>query len=140
MKILLAVDGSDISTRAARHVVWLAKQLAAQPQVILFTVDQPLLMSVAVKLGADAVAKYHADNMRQMLQPAKRVLSRAKLAHAEETHIGPVAETIMKFATKHRVDLVVMGSRGSGAFKGIFLGSVSSKVLAESQVPVTIVR
>lgn len=140
MKILLAVDGSEISTRAAKHVAWLAKQLTSPPAIILFNVDQPLLMSVAVKLGASAVAKYHADNAKEMMQPARRVLARAKLEYSEENHVGEIAETIVKHAKKHRVDLVVMGSHGSGAVKGLFLGSVSSKVVSQSDIPVTIIR
>ena len=37
-------------------------------------------------------------------------------------------------------DIVVMGSHGRGSVKGLLLGSVSSKVIAQAELPVTIVR
>lgn len=140
MKILLAVDGSEISTRAAEYVVRLAESLQRPPQVILFNVDPPLSSSIASQLGVEVVAMHHSENSRRMLQPAHRVLSRAKLKVDEEEHVGPIADTILKHAKKLGVDMIVMGSRGTGALKGLFLGSVSSRVLAASPVPVTIVR
>ncbi|HSM09971.1 MAG TPA: universal stress protein [Lysobacter sp.] len=140
MKILLAVDGSDISTRAAEYVVRLAASLEQPPQVVLFNVDPPLSSSIAAQLGVEAVAMHHSENSRRMMQPAHRVLSAARLKVDEEEHVGPVADTIVKHAKKLGVDMIVMGSRGTGALKGMFLGSVSSRVLAQSPVPVTIVR
>ena len=140
MKILLAVDGSDISTRAAEYVVRLAESLDEPPQVVLFNVDPPLSSAVAAQLGVEAVALHHSENSRRALQPAHRVLSAAKLKVDEEEHVGPIADTILKHAKKLGVDMIVMGSRGTGALKGLFLGSVSSKVVAQSPVPVTIVR
>ena len=140
MKILLAVDGSDISTRAAEYVVRLARSLEHPPQVVLLNVDPPLSSSVAAQLGVEAAAMHHSENSRRMLQPAHHVLSAAKLEVDEEEHIGPIADTILKHAKKLGVDMIVMGSRGTSALKGLLLGSVSSRVLAESPVPVTIVR
>jgi len=140
MKILLAVDGSDISTRAAEYVVRLAASLEQPPQVVLFNVDPPLSSSIAAQLGVEVVAMHHSENSRRMMQPAHRVLSAARLKVDEEEHVGPVADTIVKHAKKLGVDMIVMGSRGTGALKGMFLGSVSSRVLAQSPVPVTIVR
>ena len=41
---------------------------------------------------------------------------------------------------KGRFDLVVMGSRGHGSFVNLVLGSVATKVLSETQVPVLLIR
>lgn len=140
MKILLAVDGSDISTRAVKHVLALRKELAKPPTVILANVDEPLLQRVAVAMGAKAVERYHAENADAMCDPARRLLRRARLDFVEETHVGDVPKTLLALAKKHRVDLIVMGSHGSGPFRGMFLGSVSAKVISNSTLPVTIVR
>lgn len=140
MKILLAVDGSDISTRAVKHVVALAKALAEPPTVVLANVDVPLLQRVAVTMGAQAVARYHAENADIMCKEARRLLKRAGVPLVEEIHIGDVAEVLLTVARKRKVDLIVMGSHGSGPIRGMFLGSVSAKVISNTTVPVTIVR
>lgn len=140
MKILLAVDGSEHSTRAAKFVVNLAKQLAEAPELVVVHVDEPLLNAVAVKLGTQGVNDYHADNARFAFKGARATLSRAKLEHETLALVGQADRLIAETATKRRADLVVMGSHGRTALSGLLLGSVTTKVIAQSKVPVTVVR
>lgn len=140
MRILLAVDGSPVAARAARFVARLAPKLKEKPHVILLNADEPLLSRVAVELGVHGVAKYHADSGKFALKTAKTVLHRAGVAYDERLLVGNPAETIVKVAKSAKCDLVVMGSHGRSTFKSLFLGSVTIKVLAQCQVPVTIVR
>jgi nucleotide-binding universal stress UspA family protein len=140
MRIVLAVDGSPASIRAARHVASLHKQLADKPEVILLHADAPLLRSVAMSLGTRGTDKYHADNGRFALKGAKPVLSRAGVTFTEKVLVGDPAPTILKFIKSSKCDQLVMGSHGRGAFKNLVLGSVATKVLSQSDVPVTIVR
>jgi len=140
MRIVLAVDGSPVSTRAARHVASLHKQFADKPEVILLYADAPLLRSVAMSFGTRGVDKYHADNGKFALKGAKPVLSRARVSFTEKVLVGDPAPTILKFIKSSKCDLLVMGSRGLGAFKNLVLGSVATKILSMCEVPVTIVR
>ncbi|MGY0632868.1 universal stress protein [Luteimonas sp. A478] len=140
MKILVAVDGSDISMRAVRFVVSLNRELAKPARVTLMAVDPPPFPGVETRLGSQAVRQMQEETLESMLKDARRSLSRAKLELTERAEIGEIAETILKVAEKDRVDLIVLGSHGRGAVKGILLGSVSSKVIAQTGIPVTIVR
>lgn len=140
MKLLLAVDGSAISTRAAKFVVKLAGQLATPPKVILFHADPPMLQSVAVKLGVDTVQRLHADNGEHALRPARAALKRAQLTFSERLIVGEPAISIVDVAAKERCALIVIGSHGHTALQRLLLGSVAGKVIAESSVPVTVVR
>lgn len=140
MKILIAVDGSAISTRAVAFVVKLAKSLSEPPALTLAAVDMALFPGVSRELGAEAVKRYHDDNAERMFAPARRALAKAGLSHAETFEVGAIADTLLARAKKGRHDLIVMGSHGHGAVKGMLLGSISTKVLAQSSVPVTIVR
>jgi nucleotide-binding universal stress UspA family protein len=140
MKILLAVDGSPISTRAVRHAIKLAKQLTEPAELVLFHADPPLLQAVAVKLGVDAVHRYHAENGRHATKAARAALTRAHVPFTELLVVGEPAEAIVRRAAKGRVDLIVMGTHGHGALQGLLLGSVAAKVIAHGNTPVTVVR
>ena len=140
MRILIAVDGSPVAVRAARYAARLSLALKEVSQVTLLNVDAPLLMSVAVELGVHRVAKYHAENGAFAIRAAKSTLNRLKAAYQVQLLVGDVAQTIVKHAKTGKFDLIVMGSHGRSAFKSVFLGSIATKVLAHSQIPVTIVR
>src|SRR5688572_30994231 len=112
MKILLAVDGSPISLRAAKFVAKLAKQLAEPPDVILFNADPPLMQAVAIKLGLQAAARYHAENGAYAVKAARAALKRAHVAFTEKLVVSDPAPSIVKTAKAERCDLVVMGSHG----------------------------
>lgn len=140
MKILLPVDGSETGLSAVRHVVALSKSLKAAPVVTLLYADPPLAKAVALELGEEGVAKYHADNGEMALKKARAVLKRAGLAFTERPLIGEPAATILKQAKSGRADLIVMGTHGRGALKSLIVGSVTQKVISASSVPVTVVR
>jgi nucleotide-binding universal stress UspA family protein len=140
MRILVAVDGSPIAVRAARYAARLALALKEKPQVVLLSVDAPLLRAVAVELGVHGVEKYHAENGAFAIKAAKSAMNRLDVQYEVQLLVGDAAQSIVKCAKSGKYDLVVMGSHGRNAFKSLFLGSVSAKVLAHSEVPVTIVR
>src|SRR3546814_16474915 len=68
------------------------------------------------------------------------MLARGGVAYSEAFPLGDAAEEVTRLAEKHDIDLVVMGSRGQTALKGLLLGSVASRVLALSKTPVTVIR
>jgi nucleotide-binding universal stress UspA family protein len=140
MKILLAVDGSPISLQATKFVAKLAKQLAEPPDVILFNADPPLMQAVAIKLGLQAVTKYHADNGVYAVKGTRAALKRAHVAFTEKLVVSEPAPSIIKTAKTERCDLIVMGSHGHSALKNLFVGSVTAKVIAQGDIPVVVAR
>jgi nucleotide-binding universal stress UspA family protein len=140
MKILVPVDGSEVSTHALKHAHGLAKRLAKPATLVVVAVDESLFPGVERKIGAEAARRLHEENFARMLAPARKVLARSKVEHRLLEVVGEVADSILKIAGKEKPDLLVMGSRGNGAIKGTLIGSVSLKVLNHAEVPVTIVR
>ncbi len=140
MKILVTVDGSDISNRALKFAVKLAKQFEKPATVAVLHVDPPVFPGVERRIGRDAVRSYHADNHVHAFEHARKALARAKVEIEEIGEVGEIAETILAVARKRKIDLIVMGSHGRSAVKGVLLGSVSTKVIAQTDIPVTIVR
>lgn len=140
MKILVAVDGSPMGRHAVQHVIRLARALAKAPAITVLTADPPLMQSVAIRLGADNVRHYHAENWQYATRDARALLKRNRVPFREVAVVGDPAEAIAHEARAGRHDLVVMGSHGRGALEGLLLGSVARKVIAQSTIPVTVVR
>lgn len=140
MKILIAVDGSKISLRAVKFAISLAASLRDKAQLIALYVDPPLLLAVANRLGAEATTKFHTENGRFALKGAVKALKRAEADWSEKLLIEEPADGIVRYAAKTKCDLIVLGSHGHGALKGLFLGSVATKVISRTEIPVTVVR
>ena len=49
-------------------------------------------------------------------------------------------DAILKTAQKKKCDLIVMGTHGQGGLRGVFIGSVTQKVLNQAKVPVMVLR
>lgn len=131
--ILLAYDGSEHSKKAAQLVRGLREAHGAR----LFVVHA--YEPVPDYLGEPL---YQAL-LSQRLERAEGVLEEAKALVGEaegEVLEGEAAEAILRAAEAHRADLIVMGTRGLGGLKGVFLGSQSQKVVAHAPCPVLLAR
>ena len=60
--------------------------------------------------------------------------------HTAAKRVGEPAPVIVKAAHEGAFDLIAMGTQGHTALATLMLGSVSAKVLAESAVPVLLLR
>jgi nucleotide-binding universal stress UspA family protein len=66
-------------------------------------------------------------------------VSRRNLSADVRVLVGDPAESIVETARRGRYSEIVMGTRGLGTLKGLLLGSVVTKVIQLSRVPVTVV-
>lgn len=140
MKVLLSHDGSECSDRAVRFVASALSKQVKNLRVTLVYVDVPMLDRVAAQLGEETVARIHRENSDFALKGARARLKRAGVAFDESRFIGNVAGHIIALAEKGKFDIVVMGSHGRTALKNLLLGSVTTNVMAQSKVPVLVVR
>lgn len=131
--ILCAVDGSQHALRAAEVASGLAAKLGAK--LTLLTVSKELKVTEQVKryMAIEHLTgspQYVLDEMTErIIEEAKDCAERAGLKKvATEIKTGNPARTIVAFAERSGVDLIVLGSRGHGDIEGALLGSVSHKV------------
>ncbi|WP_322994727.1 universal stress protein [Castellaniella sp.] len=138
--ILVSVDGSASSLHALAFAIQ-AMQRRDDVTLHVLTVQAPII-SGGVKrfISAEVIADYYQDEGRQALQAAKTMLDESGVAYQEHIEVGPVAETIHRFAKDHECGLIVMGTRGLGSVAGLLMGSVATKVLSLSDIPVTLVK
>ncbi|OGA00803.1 MAG: hypothetical protein A2Z64_09080 [Betaproteobacteria bacterium RIFCSPLOWO2_02_67_12] len=142
MKVLLAVDGSEYSLDAARFLLEHLDWASARPAVELVTVHPPVprLPGMGKVVGKAQIERYYADEGAVQLAGAKKLLERAGLNYTARVLIGPIAETLVAHARSTRCDLILVGNRGMSAAASMLLGSVATKVLHLSAVPVLLVK
>jgi nucleotide-binding universal stress UspA family protein len=145
MKIVLTADGSAYTTKAAHYLSTHIGVFGAGAELHVVTVTPPLPQGLAASnarrlLGEEAVNRYYAEEADAALRPAEKVLSDAAIPFRSHRLVGTVAEEIAGFAEKNQVDLIVMGSHGHGALANAIMGSVATKVLAATTVPVLLIR
>jgi len=137
VKILVAIDGSTQSLSAldtlTRHLDWFRESA----NLTLLYAHPPLPYKRAVSwAGKDAVHAYYDEESEAALAEARKLLDARGIAHAVEKRVGDPAEEIIDCAAARGFDLVVMGTHGHTALVNLVLGSVATKVLAGSKVPV----
>ena len=139
MHFLLAVDGSEPSTRAAQWLATLAQTQLALRCTALY-VQHPLM---AGEVSALAPAHITLDEREQeaalALAQISTLLESAGVAHTTQTCIGDAVDTLLSHDQSLGADALVLGRRGQGALRAALLGSVSSKVVQGAQVPVIVV-
>lgn len=138
-KILVPVDGSDNSFRALDQAVSLVKSTGAQLTAIHVIESPPTVYVESQKLLDDLLADYRRESAK-VLDRCKKVAQDAGVRIETVIAEGDAASTITGYAEKGGFDLIVIGSRGLGKFKGLVLGSVSSKVLHNTKASVLVVR
>jgi nucleotide-binding universal stress UspA family protein len=153
-KILVAIDGSESSTRAASVALGLAEKLKAE-LILLHAVSPPTSYygsTVPAPVGASPppisqheIDAYYEYARRATIGMVEEIQSRSKkLGVKVRTEIpqgvSSVVETIIKHAENANADLIVVGTRGLGGFKRLLLGSVSSGVVSHATTPVLVVR
>jgi nucleotide-binding universal stress UspA family protein len=137
-KILVPIVFTDTSRNVAHQAAWLARHFRAE--MILLHVVPPLSYPVGMlESGHEITAR---DLQAHIVQRAQKDLDQALRPELDGIAVTPVllrgnpADEIVKTARDGNVDLIVMGTHGYGAFYRFLLGSVTAKVLHESQCPV----
>jgi nucleotide-binding universal stress UspA family protein len=137
-KILVPVVFTDTSRHVVHQAAWLARRFHAE--MILLHVVPPLSYPVGVLESGDEITA--RDLHAHIVQRAQKDLDQAlrpELDGIAVTRVllrGDPAHEIVKSARDRNVDLIVMSTRGLGAFYRFLLGSVTAKVLHESHCPV----
>lgn len=139
-KLLLSVDGSKCSSRAAEYCVAQA-QRARELEVHVVNV-QPRGDDWMVRrlIKPEELARMERDWAEGALSPAREILTKGKVKFTEHFEQGEVAKTVVELCERLQCDGIVMGTRGMSAIGDLLLGSVANKVLHLAKVPVTFVK
>lgn len=125
-RVLLATDGSETSTAAARAVADRPWPEASEFRVV--SVEEPWAI------------KSSTLDPQEAINSAEQVLTSAGLNAHGVVLSGNAKEVILEEARKWNADLIVVGSHGRRGFKRVLLGSVSDAVAMNAHCSVVVVR
>ena len=145
--ILVAVDGSAYSSRAAEEAIDLAKRSGALLYV-LSVIPTPIYAATGAQgaVGSGPVSEEFFDRSKKDAQAfVGGIVSRAeaqgvKVRGEITENVPSVVEAISEYAQEWRVDLIVVGTRGLSGFKKLLLGSVSGALVSHAPCSVLVIR
>lgn len=121
-KILVPVDGSVNGCKAVDEALFIAEKCNASVDFVY----------VASNINKDIPSHIVFDRIEEKIP--------AGMKTAKHVETGNIPKAILKVAETEGSDMIVMGSRGLGLFKGALIGSVSQKVVEESKIPVMVIK
>ena len=140
MKILLPVDGSELSLHETRFALQLMRA-GLQARVLLVNVQAPasfyeMVTADSPELIDDAALEAGED----LIAPAAELLRAAGVSFETAIVQGDPAQAMLDLIDTHQCDMVVMGSRALGPFRRwLEGGSTSQRLVQNSPVPVLLV-
>ena len=121
-KLLVPVDGSIDGCKAVDEAIYIATKCRAKMDFVY----------VAGGINKDIPSELVFDRIKTKLPEGIEA----------ENHVesGSIPKAILRVADEQKSDMIIMGSRGLGLFKGALLGSVSQKVVEDAKIPVMVIK
>jgi nucleotide-binding universal stress UspA family protein len=146
MRILLPVDGSIYSDLAVDEIV--KRPWPSNSEIKVITVAEiPVMIGIEPWVASAEYLEVIENGVRSNAQDLiSKAIARLNaiddktLKVSTEIIEGAPRQAIVDEAEKWNADLIVMGSRGLGAWSRLLLGSVSSAVVHHAKCSVEIVR
>jgi nucleotide-binding universal stress UspA family protein len=145
-RILVAIDGSDSSFRAAKYAVRLAKRDEAE-LIVVSVVQKPTAQFIRTPIErphAARLERYYAYASKRAEYWINRVVVSPRTPEVTvRTRVlrgASIVKAITDYAVSEGVDLIVVGRKGTSGFKRLLLGSVSNGVVNHAASTVLVVR
>jgi len=146
-KVLVATDGSKNAKRAVDAASQIAKQFNAE--LVVLSVVMEMVPPVYSPIGVDVPSVDYSAYLGRAEADARKIAEEAaSLAEKDSVKtrvvvlrtVTSIAEAILEEASKEKVNLIVIGTRGLGGFKRLLLGSVSSACVDHATCSVLVIR
>lgn len=137
-RMLVAVDGSEGSERAAAFALEIARAMGTEVVFLHVGPGSPEQAEEAEELEEPPSAAMAALERAASLAGQLGVPCESELAAGETAQ--EIADAIVGIAAAKGAEMIVVGSRGYGPIRRAVLGSVSREVLGAAEVPVLVVK
>ncbi|MEX1127641.1 MAG: universal stress protein [Vicinamibacterales bacterium] len=139
-QILVPTDFSEAANAARAYATVLADTFGATLHV-LHVIPDPLAMGWGVDAAyLPQLLERTERKVREQLESALTPEERAKFHVESAVDTGAPVDCIVRYADKHGIDLIVMGTQGRGTVERMWVGSVTQGVLRRASCPVVSVQ
>lgn len=143
-RILIAVDGSDLSNHALREAIALAQSQHAALRIV-HVADEVTLNWEGEYADMSEILESFRESGRRVLEKAQNIAREAGMEHEAklleiQTFGHRISDMILEEAKDWPADLIVVGTHGRRGLHAVLLGSVSDGVARRATVPVLLVR
>jgi nucleotide-binding universal stress UspA family protein len=141
-KIIVPLDGSDWSFRAAKYAIKIAKMANAEIIFMHAVVNPPYGDPKSAGVMITAYIKEAEELAELWYAKAGNMASNAGVKFMAETilDVASAADSIVNYAESKKADLIVIGTKGRTGLKRLLLGSVASGVVTHARCPVLVTR
>ncbi|MEC4676987.1 MAG: universal stress protein [Nitrospirota bacterium] len=137
-KVVLAVDGSDISRNAVKYAIELAKQ--SNGTVVAIHVIPPIDVMDIETFRPEKILEGLKEEGKKILSEVDELAVKAGVKVQTSIESGVPFEKICSVAETLGCDLIIMGSHGRTGIGKVLIGSVTERVISRATCPVLVVR
>lgn len=134
-KILVPYDGNPYSNKALSTAATMSKENGSK----ILVLNVAHVPGVTVSSAAE-ITQMERKQTNAVLDQARERLAAEGVEAEFKLAMGQATATILSVCKEESCDLIVMGTRGMGNISEMILGSVSSKVIEQAEVPVMVCR
>ncbi len=140
-KILVPVDGSELSKEAFNRAVYIAKRDEAK-LVLTHIIDTKYDSAIKPYLDIDQIYKSSKESTEKMINNYEQMAKKADFYNLKTLiKVGSPKEIILeKIIPEENIDLVVLGATGISAIERVLVGSVSEGVFRYANCDVLVER
>lgn len=145
-KIMVPLDGSKLAECVFPHVETVVKGCQS-PEVLLVQAVEPIAIPYgkeAAKIESveelKAFETHHKSDAEKYLKEVSGHFGKAGINAKTHVVYGKAAEALADFATKNKVDLVVIATHGRSGISHWVMGSVAERLLRSVCAPVLMIR
>ena len=144
-RIVVAVDGSDTSSKALEEATKLAREMSSIILLLHVCEEMPIMWEpdgMNMILMQDSLIAV-TDAGKELLEKQRRKLTKQGITVETkliETYDGHIDSVISDEAQKWNADLLVVGTHGRKGLAHLLMGSVAEGVTRNASMPVLLVR
>lgn len=140
MKILLPIDGSELSLHEVRFAMRLVRE-GLRANFLLVNVQDPATLYEIVTAPDPAVLESVSQAAgSHVLQPAMTLLEQSGIDCETAVMTGDPAHAVLELIEQHGCEMVIMGTRAQGLLRSALTGSVAQTLMHDAPVPVLLVK